>query len=301
MGEIDPSPFEIVGMGYKKQDEIVLKKSLLPALKKLPWLSIIVLSIIVSGCVFADRISNHDPTMYYLDHINEPPSQEFYFGTDSMGRDLYSIIWYGGRTSLMVGMFGMVLVTLIGITYGSINGMVNTKGDLLMQRIVEIFHCIPTLLLALLLLGIMGKQSILTITVVIAIVSWFALARIVRSEVRQIRNNEYVLAAKAMGSDFPHLVRVHLIPNIIPAIMFVVISSISGCITMEATLSFLGIGLPLDILSWGSILSLANRALLTNTWWVIIFPGIFLIATLTCISSIANAFRRDANKKPNRL
>jgi peptide/nickel transport system permease protein len=239
--------------------------------------------------------------MYYLNHLNEPPSDEFYFGTDSLGRDLFSIIWYGGRTSLMVGMLGMALVTLIGVSYGCINGMVNSRGDLLMQRILEVFHSIPTLLLALLILGVWGKQSILTLTVVIAITSWFALARIVRSEVRQIRNNEYVLAAKAMGSDFPHLVRIHLIPNIIPAIMFVVISSISGCITMEATLSFLGIGLPLDILSWGSILSLANRALLTNTWWVIIFPGIFLIATLTCISSIANAFRRDTNKKPNRL
>lgn len=301
MGEIDPSLFEIVGTGYNKQDEIVPKKSLLPILKKLPWLSIIVLSIIVFGCIFADHISNHDPTMFYLDHINEPPSHEFYFGTDSMGRDLYSIIWYGGRTSLMVGTLGMVLVTLIGITYGSINGMANTRGDLLMQRIVEVFHCIPTILLALLLLGIMGKQSILTLTVVIAIVNWFALARIVRSEVRQIRNNEYVLAAKAMGSNFPHMVRVHLVPNIVPAIMFVVISSISACITMEATLSFLGLGLPLDILSWGSILSLADRALLTNTWWVIIFPGIFLIVTLTCITSIANAFRKDTNKKPNRL
>ena len=301
MGEIDQSHFEIVGTGYNKQDEIILKKSLLPTLKKLPWLSIIVLSIIVFGCIFADHISNHDPTMYYLDHINEPPSHEFYFGTDSMGRDLYSIIWYGGRTSLIVGILGMVLVTLIGITYGSINGMANTRGDLFMQRIVEVFHSIPTLLLALLLLGIMGKQTILTLTVVIAIVSWFALARIVRSEVRQIRNNEYVLAAKAMGSDFPHLVKVHLVPNIIPAIMFVVISSISACITMEATLSFLGLGLPLDILSWGSILSLSNRTLLTNTWWVIIFPGIFLITTLTCITSIANAFRKDTNKKPNRL
>jgi peptide/nickel transport system permease protein len=201
----------------------------------------------------------------------------------------------------MVGMLGMALVTLIGITYGCINGMVNTRGDLFMQRIVEIFHSIPTLLLALLLLGVLGKQSVLSLTIVIALTSWFALARIVRSEVRQIRNNEYVLAAKAMGSDFPHLVRFHLIPNIIPAIMFVVISSISASISMEATLSFLGLGLPLDILSWGSILSLANRALLTNTWWVIVIPGIFLVLTLTCITSIANTFRRDTNKKPNRL
>ncbi|HJJ97219.1 MAG TPA: hypothetical protein O0X38_06255, partial [Methanocorpusculum sp.] len=96
---------------------------------------------------------------------------------------------------------------------------------------------------------------------------------------------------------FWHLLSIHLVPNIIPAIMFVVISSVSACITMESTLSFLGLGLPLDVLSWGSLLSLANRALLLNTWWVIIIPGVFLVVTLSCITSIANYFRKESNKK----
>ena len=93
----------------------------------------------------------------------------------------------------------------------------------------------------------------------------------------------------------------HLVPNIIPAIMFVVISSIASCITMESTLSFLGLGLPLDILSWGSLLSLANRALLLNTWWVIVIPGVVLVVTLTCITAIMNYFRKETNKKPSWL
>ncbi|MDO9522304.1 MAG: ABC transporter permease [Methanocorpusculum sp.] len=301
MGELDSSLFEIVGPDYRTWEQPEQKPSLLFKLKQLPWIPIVILSAIVLGCIFANFISNHDPSMYYLNHLNEAPNSEFYFGTDSLGRDIYSLIWYGGRTSLLVGLLGTAMITILGITYGCVNGTAGTSGDMIMQRFVELFHSIPTILLAILLIAIMGTQNILTISVVIAITGWFALARIVRSEVRQIRNNEYVLAAKSMGSSFGHLVRVHLIPNIIPAIMFVVVSSISACITMEATLSFLGLGLPLDILSWGSMLSLANRALLLNTWWVIIIPGLFLVVTLSCITTIANCFRKETNKRPNRL
>ena len=172
---------------------------------------------------------------------------------------------------------------------------------MLMQRFVEMFHSIPMILMAILLAAIMGKQNVLSISLIIALTSWFALARIVRSEVRQIRLSDYVIAARCSGSSLVHLIRVHLIPNIIPAIMFVVISSVGSCITTESTLSFLGLGLPLDVLSWGSILSLADRALLLNTWWVIIIPGVFLVVTLTCITIIANKFRKNSNRKPNRL
>ena len=301
MGRIDDDRFTIVGPNYRQWTPTAKPRSKFSVLVRYPWISIAILSVIVLGCILADLICTHDPSMYYLDHLNEAPNAEFLFGTDSLGRDLFSAIWYGGRSSLIIGILGMAIVTVIGVTYGCINGLVNTKGDTLMQRSVELFHSIPTILLCLLLMAVLGTQNVLSISFVIAVTSWFALARIVRSEVRQIRNNEYVLAAKAMGSDFRHLLRIHLVPNIIPAIMFVVISSISACITMESTLSFLGLGLPLDVLSWGSLLSLANRALLLNTWWVIIIPGMFIVVTLSCITSIANYFRKESNKKPSRL
>ncbi|ABN06346.1 binding-protein-dependent transport systems inner membrane component [Methanocorpusculum labreanum Z] len=301
MGEIDPSAFEIVGAEYQTWEPEIKKESVSKKLRKLPWISIIVFSAILFGCIFAPLIANHNPSTYYLDSLNEPPNSDFYFGTDSLGRDLFSIIWYGGRTSLTVGFLGAAIVTLIGITYGCINGMANTRIDTLLQRVVEIFHIIPQILLTILIITILGQQNPISISFVIAVTSWFALARIVRSEVRQIRTNEYVIAAKCYGARFERLVVKHLIPNIIPAIMFVVVSGISTCITTESTLSFLGLGLPLDVLSWGSILSLSNRALLLNTWWVIVIPGIFLIVTLSCITTIANCFRKDMNKKPNRL
>ncbi len=301
MGKVTDSMFEIVGSEYREYVPGNVKRSRFAVLRKLPWVSIVVLSVIVLGCIFAPLFCTHDPSMFYLDHLNEAPSEEFLFGTDSLGRDIFSVIWFGGRTSLAIGVLGTVMITVIGIAIGCVNGIVGTRADTLMQRAIELFHSIPTILLCILLMALVGTQNVLTLSIVIAITGWFALARIVRSEVRQIRANEYVLAAKAMGSSFRHLVFAHLLPNIIPAIMFVVISSVSSCITMESTLSFLGLGLPLEIMSWGSMLSLANRALLMNTWWVIVIPGLFIIVTLTCITTLANLFRKESNKKSSRL
>ncbi|MDY0394678.1 ABC transporter permease [Virgibacillus halophilus] len=218
-----------------------------------------------------------------------------------LGRDIYSMIWYGGRVSIMIGMLSMVIITVIGVTYGCISGMAGAKIDAMMMRFAEILNSIPSLLLLLLLASIMGKQDIWKISFVIGVTGWFALARIVRSEVRQIRNSEYVLAARCMGASFPHVMQKHLIPNFISAILFVVISSISTSMSMESTLSFLGLGLPTHIISWGSMLSLANRALLSNTWWVIMIPGVFLLVTLLAITNIGNYFRKEVNRKASNL
>lgn len=301
MGEVTDSLFEIVGAEYRQYVSGNTQCSRFAVLRKIPWISIIILSIIILGCIFAPLFCTHDPSMFFLDHLNEAPSEEFLFGTDSLGRDIFSVIWFGGRTSMAIGLLGTAMITVLGIVIGCVNGIVGTRVDILMQRAIELFHSIPTILICIFLMAIVGTQNVLTMSIVIAITGWFALGRIVRSEVRQIRENEYVLAAKAMGSSFPHLVFAHLIPNIIPAIMFVVVSSISSCIAMESTLSFLGLGVPLEIMSWGSMLSLANRALLMNTWWVIVIPGLFIIVTLTCVTTIANIFRKESNKKSSRL
>jgi peptide/nickel transport system permease protein len=195
----------------------------------------------------------------------------------------------------------MAIISVIGITYGCISGIANAKIDALMMRIAEMANSIPNLLVILLLMAVIGKQDAVTLSFVIGITGWFALARIVRSEVRQIRNSEYVLAARRMGVGFPRIMIRHLIPNFVSSIMFVVVSTISSSMSMESTLSFLGLGLPVDVISWGSMLSLANRALLLDTWWVIIIPGIFLLVTLNCITSLGNFYRKGNTKRHSNL
>jgi peptide/nickel transport system permease protein len=170
-----------------------------------------------------------------------------------------------------------------------------------MMRAAELAQSVPTLLTILLISSLVNRHDPITISLIIGFTGWFGLARLVRSEVRQIRNSEYIAASRCMGAGFPHLVRRHLVPNFVSAILFAVISGVSAAMAMEATLSFLGLGLPVDVLSWGSMLSLADRALLTNAWWVVAIPGLFLVVTLLCINSIGNYFRKETNKRPSNL
>lgn len=293
--------FCLVGIGYKKYSHHTKRPTLTQKIKGKPLISLVLLSIIVLGCIFAPVLANHDPTGFYLQHINEAPSREFIFGTDSLGRDIYSMLWYGGRVSIAIGFLGAAIIAIIGIVFGCISGTSNDKVDSILMRFVETCSSIPTLLFVLVLSAAFSAGTVISISLVIGITGWFGLARIVRSEVRQIRNSEYVLYARSCNGNFFYVMRQHLIPNLISAIMFVIVSSVSSCIAMESTLSFLGLGLPVNVISWGSMLSLANKALIMNTWWVIFFPGLFLIVTLTCITNLGAFFHRKVNRRHSNL
>lgn len=265
------------------------------------YLSIIILLIIIIACLSSSLIMNHDPKYMDLASSNLPPNKTFYFGTDSMGRDIFSNIWYGGRISLFIGIFSTIISTVIGVVYGSISGMAAPWIDNLMMKATEILLSIPSILLIIFMQSIVGNSTPISMAIVIGIVSWISIAKVVRSEVRQIRNSEYILSAKIMGGRFFYILRRHLVPNFMSSIMFMVVSNIASAIATESTLSFIGIGLPLNIISWGSMLSLAQNALLSNVWWVILFPGLFLIITLICIANIGNYLRKKNIKKYNNL
>ncbi|MDR2301269.1 MAG: ABC transporter permease [Deltaproteobacteria bacterium] len=293
--------FEMVGAAYRERKTVIRERGFWSWFKGKPIVATAVFVLILLGCVFAEFIINHDPSQFYLSNMNQAPNKEFYFGTDSMGRDIYSIIWHGGRASLLIGFLSTFILTVVGVIYGCVSGSTDSLGDNIMMRGVELIQSIPTLLMILLIISLMATQNVISISFVIGITAWFALARIVRSEVRQIRNSEYVLASRCMGSSFLYRMRKHLIPNFVSAIMFVVISSVATNIGMESTLSFLGLGLPIEVLSWGSMLALADRALLLNTWWVIVIPGAFLVVTLLCVTQIGHYFRQQTNRRPSNI
>lgn len=211
------------------------------------------------GCLCAPWLANHDPAEFYLADRNTPPGSRFFFGTDSLGRDIYSIIWFGGRASLLIGLLSAAVITVLGVAYGCLSGIAPARTDALLMRLVELVQSIPVLLVLLLAVSLLGPQNALSIALLIGVTGWFALARIVRGEVRQIRHSEYILASRCMGGSFGWIMRRHLVPNVVSAILFVVISAVSTSIAMESTLSFLGLGLPVDELSWGSMLALARQ------------------------------------------
>ena len=157
------------------------------------------------------------------------------------------------------------------------------------MRFTEIILSIPNLLLIIFLQAIMGKATIGSISIVIGLTSWFGIAKIIRTEVRQLRNSEYVIAAKCMGRKFlAYFMETSGTEFFVSSIMFMVVMNVRSAIVAESTLSFLGIGLPLDVISWGSMLSLAEKALMSRAWWIVLIPGIFLVVVLMCITSLGH-------------
>lgn len=290
--------FKIVGQKNEEVKTVIRKKKWYQGK---PVVSMGILLLVVLGCLFAECLMTKDPTFMDLMNYNKAPDGEFLFGTDTMGRDIFSMIWYGGRISLLIGVLSTVISTCIAIVVGSFSGAASQWVDNLVMRFTEIFLSIPSLLLVILLQAIMGKANIVSLSVVIGITSWTSIAKVVRTEVRQIRNSEYVIASRCMGGSFFHILWKHLTPNFVSSIMFMVIMNVRSAIISESTLSFMGIGLPLEVISWGSMLSLAEKALMTSSWWIILVPGVFLVVTLLCLTNIGNFLRKSVNRKESNL
>ena len=266
-----------------------------------PWISVLLLGSIVLCCLAAELLMTTDPAYLDLDHCNVPPNGEFLFGTDTLGRDIFSGIWYGGRISITIGFLATLISTVIAVVYGSLSGIGPVWLDAVMMRFTEIFLSVPGLLIVLFLQAILGEANVLTLSVVIGVTSWADIAKIIRTEVRQIRGSEYVVASRCMGGRFFHILRRHLAPNFIASIMFMVVMNVRGAIGAESTLSFMGMGLPLEIISWGSMLSLADKALLTRCWWIILIPGAFLVTLLMCLTNLGNYLRKNASRRERSL
>ena len=289
--------FSVVGI----REEKPVPKKKAKRYNGMPVISLVLLGVIILGCLLAELLMTKDPTYLDLKNCNVAPNGEFLFGTDTLGRDIFSCIWYGGRISLFIGFFATLISTAIAVVYGAVSGIAPVWLNTLLMRATEIFLSVPTLLIILFIQVVLGKPNVLSISVVIGITSWCSIAKIVCTEVRQIRSSEYVVASKAMGGGFFHILGKHLAPNFGASIMFMVVMNIRSAIGSESTLSFMGMGLPLGIISWGSMLSLADKAMMTGSWWIIFIPGAFLVTLLMCMTNIGNWLRKGLNQKESNL
>ena len=260
-----------------------------------------VLAAIVLGCVCAPLLTGRDPAYMDLANCAAAPSGQFWFGTDTMGRDIFACIWYGGRVSLTVGFLAAAIATVIAVVYGAVSGMASPWLDTAMMRLTELLGSVPSLLLVLFLQAILGTASVLSLSLVIGVTGWCAMAKVVRTEVRQLRQSGYVIACRCMGGGFGRVLWRHLAPNFLSSILFMVVMSVSTAIAAESTLSFLGMGLPLEVISWGSMLTLSQQALNRGAWWIIVIPGVFLVAVLVCVTAIGGWLRRAFDRRQSNL
>lgn len=268
---------------------------------KFPKVSLAILALILGGCLILPFVIGKDPAYMDLMNANQAPGREFFFGTDTMGRDIFTMIWSGGRISLFIGCVSTLISTVIAILFGGLSGIAPQWADTLLMRFTEVFLSIPNLLLVILLQAILGKANVLSVSLVIGVTSWASIAKVVRTEVRQIRGSDYVTASRCMGGSFFHVLGRHLTPNFLPAIQFMVIMNVRNAIVAESTLSFMGMGLPMETVSWGSMLSLSEKALLTGAWWMILVPGGFLVITLMAMTEVGQFLQKELNQKESNL
>ena len=268
--------------------------------KQRPKIAIAILTVSAVLSIFAGFIAPYKPNFMNEYAIGIAPSMSHIFGTDNLGRDLFSMILYGGRASLTIGIASAVIATAIAAVYGTLSGMANKHVDRLMMKATDLFMSIPALLLVIVLEAIWGEASYTSLSLVIGITSWMQMSKVIRSEVIRLRKSEFVIAAEMYGGSFWYILRRHLFPNYFSSIMFMAVSNVGSAIIVESTLSFMGLGLPISEISWGSLMSLSQDALLSDQWWMIIIPGLILISVLVSITEIGEYIRgRNTSKGSN--
>lgn len=266
-----------------------------------PYLSAAVLTVIILCCLFAEAIAPFGKAEMDSCAVNISPGGVHIFGTDSMGRDLFSMLLYGGRVSIYIGLGAAAVSTVIAVIYGAVSGMAGRRTDSVMMGFAELIMSIPSVLLVLFLQAIWGNPSATSVALAIGMTGWMNMAKVVRSEVRQIGKSDYILAAGTMGAGFGYTLKKHLLPNFISSIMYMAVTAIGQAIIAESTLSFLGLGLPLTTVSWGSLMSISESALLSNCWWLIVIPGTVLVITLVCITQVGEYIRKENNRMHSNL
>lgn len=226
---------------------------------------------------------------YYETHLhlkNQPPSAQFWFGTDELGRDLFTRVWWGARISLFVGIMASLVDLVIGVLYGALAGWIGGKAEEMMMRLADIIYSIPYLLVVILLMVVIGS-GIMTIILALTITGWISMARIVRGQILQIKRLDYVTAAKALGAGRWRILFKHLIPNTMGPIIVTVTLTVPSAIFAEAFLSFLGLGVQAPIASWGTMASDGLSALRYYPWRLF-FPAGFISITMLSFNLVGD-------------
>ena len=287
-----------------KNTKIILKKFTKPA----TLISLMLLFIIIFCAIFAPFLAPTNPydlkIVSILDSRLSPGNSMFngnvaWLGTDGAGRDVLSAIIFGLRTSLIVAISSALIALTIGLIVGLISGFYGGKVDAFLMRIVDIQLSFPAILVALVLLALLGK-GIDKVIIALAIVQWAIYARTIRAAAIVERNKEYIQAASCLGLSNFFIMWRHLLPNSISPLIVLATLQTAHSISIEATLSFLGVGVPITEPSLGSLISNGFDFILSGAYWITFFPGLVLLATVAAINIFGDQLRIILNPKVNR-
>ena len=255
----------------------------------------IILCVLITLAILAPWIAPHSYSYQNLDLGAQPPSTTFFLGTDTLGRDLFSRILYGARVSLLVGFVATAVALVIGVSWGIIAGYFGGRVDSIMMRIVDVLYGLPFIIFIILLMVIFGR-NIWLLFVAIGAVEWLTMARIVRGQVLTIKNQEYVLAAQAMGVSNVQMFRKHIFPNTLGPIAVYATLTIPQVMLLEAFLSFLGLGIQPPMSSWGTLIRYGVESMEEYSW-LLIYPGLTFTITLFALNFFGDGLRDALDPK----
>ncbi|MEG2420044.1 MAG: ABC transporter permease [Oscillospiraceae bacterium] len=251
--------------------------------------SLFILLVIIGFAIFGPIFSQYDYAKTDYTMAFQSPSAQHPFGTDKFGRDQFARIWYGTRISLLIALAAACLDLFVGVTYGAVSALVGGKVDAVMQRVIEVLVGIPSLIIIILLMMVM-PAGIGTIIVALAITGWVNMARLVRARILQLKNQEFVLAARVLGTSQRGIILKHLIPNTVGVIVINAMFTIPSAIFTEAFLSFIGIGLSEPKASLGVLIN-TGYSVLHNYPYLLICPAIVIILIMVCFSILGDGLR----------
>ena len=250
---------------------------------------IVTLVLLFTG-IFADFLAPYGMNESLAGNFLAPPSARFWLGTDNLGRDILSRVIFGARISVIIGLAASTLATIVSLIIGVLSGYIGGKLDLIVQRAVDIWMCIPTLIFLMLIISIIGP-GIWQVIVAVGL-SWGIIgSRIIRSAVIGIKENVYVQAAAAIGCSTPRILTRHILPNIMAPTIVLFTTRVPNVILVEASLSFLGFGIPPPVPSWGGMLAGSGRAFMEQAPWMVIWPGLALTSVVYGINMFGDAVR----------
>jgi peptide/nickel transport system permease protein len=252
---------------------------------------VIVLILITVG-LSAPFIAPYDPNAQNLSRALRPPDWLFgsnMLGTDAVGRDILSRLFYGARVSLVIAVLVVIISGLVGIVLGAVSGYFAGVTDFLIQKLVEVVWAFPPLLLAIAIMAFLG-QGLENLILALVSQRWIAYCRVSRGQALSLRAREFVDAARLLGANHTRIISRHIMPNLFPSAVVIGTFSMASAIIAEAALSFLGLGVPPDIPTWGSMLS-DGRTYISTSWWLALFPGLCIFFTVLGINLLGDGLR----------
>ena len=281
------------------------RRKLTYELKHLPWIPLITIGIVVFAAVFAPIIAPYSPTKQTLPDKLLPPAwqeegtSEHLLGTDILGRDILSRLIHGARVSMIVASTALLSGGVVGGALGIVSGYVGGKVDTLIMRAVDATLAFPTILFALLLAVTMG-QGVLTVVLAVTLILWARFARVTRGEVLALKNNDYISLARIHGCSSFRIMAVHIMPNVFNTFMVMLTLHVGLVILTEASLSFLGAGIPPPTPSWGQMVS-DGRAKVASAWWISIIPGLAITMVVIAFNVFGDWLRDRLDPKLRQL